>query len=37
VPGAAELRERLFQIHSTQQAEAIFAAYLEEAAVEVAA
>ena len=37
VPGAAELRERLFQIDSMQQAEAIFAAYLEEAAVEVAA
>src|SRR6266705_2469348 len=37
VPGAAELRERLFQIDSMQGAEAIFAAYLEEAAVEVAA
>ena len=37
VPGAAELRERLFQIDSMQRADAIFAAYLEEAAVEVAA
>jgi tRNA-dihydrouridine synthase B len=37
VPGAAQLRERLFQIESMQQAEAIFAAHLEGAAVEVAA
>jgi tRNA-dihydrouridine synthase B len=37
VPGAAQLRERLFQIDSMQQAEAIFTAYLAEAAVERAA
>src|SRR6267143_5899208 len=39
VPGAAQLRERLFQIESMQQAEAIFAGHLEGAAgaaVEVA-
>ncbi|HYT04454.1 MAG TPA: tRNA dihydrouridine synthase DusB [Gemmatimonadales bacterium] len=37
VPGAAQLRERLFQIESMQQAEAIFAGYLGERAVERAA
>ena len=37
VPRAAELRERLFQIDSMRQAEEIFAAYLEETAVEQAA
>jgi len=37
VVGAAGLRERLFQIESMQQAEAIFAAYLAESAVEQAA
>ncbi|HMH83701.1 MAG TPA: tRNA dihydrouridine synthase DusB [Gemmatimonadales bacterium] len=37
VPGAAQLRERLFQIESMQQAEAIFAAYLAGSAVEQAA
>ena len=37
VPGAAQLRERLFQIDSMQQAEAVFAAYLAGAAVEQAA
>src|SRR5438034_719986 len=37
VAGAASLRERLFQIESMQQAEAIFAAYLAESAVEQAA
>jgi tRNA-dihydrouridine synthase B len=37
VPGAAGLRERLFQIDSMQQAEAIFSAYLEATAVERAA
>jgi len=37
VPGAAGLRERLFQIESMQQAEAIFAAYLAGSAVEQAA
>ena len=37
VPGAAGLRERLFQIDSMQQAEAIFSAYLETTAVERAA
>src|SRR5207247_2388925 len=37
VPGAASLRERLFQIESMRQAEAIFAAYLEATAVERAA
>jgi len=35
--GAAGLRERLFQIESMQQAEAIFAAYLTGSAVEQAA
>jgi len=34
--GAASLRERLFQIESMQQAEAIFAAYLAGSAVEQA-
>ncbi len=37
VAGAANLRERLFQIESMQQAEAIFAAYLAGSAVEQAA
>src|SRR5213596_1161696 len=37
VPGAAALRERLFQIDSMHQAEAIFTAYLEATAVERAA
>src|SRR5207253_2981551 len=37
VAGAASLRERLFQIESMQQAEAIFAAYLAESAVGQAA
>jgi len=37
VAGAAGLRERLFQIESMQQAEAIFAAYLAGSAVEQAA
>ena len=37
VPGAAQLRERLFQIESMRQAEAIFAEYLADAAVEQAA
>ena len=37
VAGAAGLRERLFQIESMQQAEAIFAAYLTGSAVEQAA
>jgi len=37
VPGAASLREQLFQIESMQQAEAIFSAYLETTAVERAA
>ena len=37
VPGAAGLRERLFQIDSMQQAEAIFSAYLAATAVERAA
>jgi nifR3 family TIM-barrel protein len=37
VPGAAQMRERLFQIESMQQAEAIFAAYVAERAVEQAA
>ncbi len=37
VTGAASLRERLFQIESMQQAEAIFAAYLAGSAVEQAA
>jgi tRNA-dihydrouridine synthase B len=37
VPGAAALRERLFQIESMAEAEAIFSAYLEAGAVEAAA
>ena len=37
VPGASLLRERLFQIESMQQAEAIFTAYLAADAVEQAA
>ncbi len=37
VPGAAQLRERLFQIESMRQAEAIFAEYLAGAPVERAA
>ncbi len=37
VPGAAQLRERLFQIESMRQAEAIFAEYLAGAPVEQAA
>src|SRR5712691_11240808 len=37
VPGAAGLRERLFQIESMAEAEAIFARYLERQEVEVAA
>jgi len=37
VAGAASLRERLFQIESMQQAEAIFAAYLAGSAAEQAA
>jgi tRNA-dihydrouridine synthase B len=37
VPGASQLRERLFQIESMQQAEAIFTAYLASDAVEQAA
>jgi len=37
VPGASQLRERLFQIESMQQAEAIFTAYLARDAVEQAA
>src|SRR6266850_3572450 len=37
VAGAASLRERLFQIESMQQAEAIFSAYLAGSAVEQAA
>ena len=37
VPGASQLRERLFQIESMQQAEAIFTAYLTADAVEQAA
>ncbi len=37
VPGAAELRERLFRIESMREAEAIFAAYLADTAVERAA
>jgi tRNA-dihydrouridine synthase B len=37
VPGASQLRERLFQIESMQQAEAIFTAYLTADAVERAA
>ena len=37
VPGAAGLRERLFQIESMAEAEAIFARYLERQEVGVAA
>jgi tRNA-dihydrouridine synthase B len=37
VPGAGSLRERLFQIESMREAEAIFAAYLAGSAVEQAA
>jgi len=37
VPGAGGLRERLFQIESMREAEAIFAAYLAGSAVEQAA
>jgi tRNA-dihydrouridine synthase B len=37
VPGAAQLRERLFQIESMQQAETIFSAYLTGLGVERAA
>jgi len=37
VPGASQLRERLFQIESMQQADAIFTAYLAANAVEQAA
>ncbi len=37
VPGAASLRERLFQIESMRQAEAIFTAYLAGSGVEQAA
>ncbi len=37
LPGAAELRQRLFQVETMAAAEAIFAAYLEEAALEAAA
>jgi tRNA-dihydrouridine synthase B len=37
LPGAAELRQRLFQVETMAAAEAIFAAYLEEAALETAA
>ncbi len=37
VPGAAQLREQLFQVESMRQAEAIFSTYLAEAAVERAA
>jgi nifR3 family TIM-barrel protein len=37
VRGAAELRQRLFQVESMEQAEAIFAAYLETAPVEAPA
>ncbi|HYU01218.1 MAG TPA: hypothetical protein VEK85_12630, partial [Gemmatimonadales bacterium] len=37
VPGAASLREQLFQIESMHQAEAIFSAYLAATAVERAA
>jgi tRNA-dihydrouridine synthase B len=37
VPGAAALRERLFQIESMAEAEAIFAQYLTQQEVEVAA
>jgi tRNA-dihydrouridine synthase B len=37
LPGAAELRQRLFEIESMAEAEAIFAAYLAETAVEAAA
>ena len=37
LPGAAELRQRLFEIESMAEAEAIFAGYLAEVAVETAA
>ena len=37
LPGSAELRQRLFTIESMAEAEAIFAAYLEQSAIEVAA
>ena len=37
LPGAAELRQRLFQVETMAAAEAIFEAYLEEAAIEAAA
>ncbi|HEV8305401.1 MAG TPA: tRNA dihydrouridine synthase DusB [Gemmatimonadales bacterium] len=37
LPGAADLRQRLFAIESMAEAEAIFAAYLAETAVEAAA
>ena len=37
VPGAAALRERLFQVESMAQAEAIFAEYLDAGVVEQAA
>lgn len=37
LPGAAELRQRLFAIQSLAEAEAVFAAYLEEGALEAAA
>jgi nifR3 family TIM-barrel protein len=37
LPGAAELRQRLFQVETMAQAEAIFEAYLAEAALEAAA
>jgi len=37
LPGAAELRQRLFAIESMAEAEAVFARYLEETSVEAAA
>jgi nifR3 family TIM-barrel protein len=37
LPGAAELRQRLFQLESMAEAEAIFGRYLEDAAVEAPA
>ena len=37
LPGAAELRQRLFQVDTMTQAEEIFAAYLEGASLEAAA
>ena len=37
MPGASELRQRLFQIESMAEAEAIFATYLETTSVEAAA